>query len=235
MNRIGVLIAGSRRLVRAGYRMLLAVDGRIEVVGEAASGHHAAALAGRTQPEVVLLDLGLPGMEHCDGTARVVSHPFLADAAVMLMTPSISDERVLAGLRAGAAGVLVTSAQPAELREAVRMLSAGQAVLPVDVVDRLIDELPARSVGHHPRTDRLQALTGREREVVALVGKGLTNEEIAKHLVMSPATAKTHVHRAMTKLHAGHRAELVVLAYETGLVRIRTPTTSAGFRLLNVT
>jgi DNA-binding NarL/FixJ family response regulator len=234
MSRIGVLVAGGQALVRAGYRVLLQSDARVEVIGEAVTGDQAMALAGRAQPDVMLLDVGLPGVEHCDGIVRVVSHPFLVEVAVIIMTPSVTDERVFAALKAGAVGVLARDAEPDELRYAVRMLARGHAVIPVVVVDRLIDELPGRVWEQAPAAERLRELTGREREVVALVGKGLTNDEIAKHLVMSPATAKTHVCRAMTKLRARHRAELVVLAYETGLAPPPVPAGDPARRLVVV-
>lgn len=218
MKRVGVLVAGGQALLRAGYRVLIEVDARMEVIGEAETAEEAVALAGLTEPDVALLDLGLAGLEHCDGIMRLVSHPFLVEVAVVVMTPSATDERVSAALRAGAVGVLARDAQPAELRRAVRMLAAGHAVLPVAAIDRLIDELRACVREQASSAERLRELTDREREVVALVGRGLTNDEIASHLAMSPATAKTHVYRAMTKLRARHRAELAALAYETGLV-----------------
>lgn len=234
MSGIGVLVTGGQALVRAGYRILLKSDERVEVVWEAGTSEETVTLAGQTQPDVILLDVGLPGLEHCDGIARVVSHPFLVEAAVMVMTPSVTDERVFAALTAGAVGVLVRDAEPGELRYAVRMLARGHAVLPVALFDRLIDELPPRVRERAPAAEALRYLTGREREVVGLVGKGLTNDEIGEHLVISPATAKTHVSRAMTKLRARHRAELVVLAFETGLVLPPVPAIEPPRRLMVV-
>jgi DNA-binding NarL/FixJ family response regulator len=234
MSGIGVLVADGQALVRAGYRVLLKSDERVEVVGEAGSGEEAVTLAGQTQPDVILLDVGLPGLEHCDGIVRVVSHPFLVEAAVMVMTPSVADERVFAALTAGAVGVLVRDAEPGELRHAVRMLARGHAVLPVGLFDRLIDELPPRVRARAPGGEALRDLTGREREVVALVVKGLTNDEIAEHLVISPVTAKKHVSRAMSKLRARHRAELVVLAFQTGLVLPPVPAVGPPRRLMVV-
>jgi DNA-binding NarL/FixJ family response regulator len=235
MSGITVLVAGGQALVRAGYRILLKSDERVEVVGEAGSGEEAVTLAGQREPDVVLLDVGLPGLERCDGIVHVVSHPFLVEAAVMVMTPLVTDERVAAALKAGAVGVLARNAEPGELRHAVRMLASGHAVLPVGLFDRLIDELTLTVQKPAPATECLPGLTTREREVVTLVGKGLTNHEIATQLAMSPATAKTHVYRAMTKLRARHRAELVVLAYETGLVLPAGPPANSGPLLAPVT
>jgi DNA-binding NarL/FixJ family response regulator len=231
---IRVLIAGGQALLRAGYRVLIELDERIEVVGEAASAHHALALAAQTRPDVALLDLGLPGLERREDTGRIVSHPAFAQAAVMLMTPSESDPRLFTALRAGASGVLAKDAEPAELRRVVQVLACGEAVLPFTVVRDLIGELPPQRSEHKPIAEQLEELTEREREVVALVGRGFTNAEIAEQLVVSPATAKTHVSRAMTKLHARQRAELVVLAYETGLVLPSTSGTQPGRRLLAI-
>jgi DNA-binding NarL/FixJ family response regulator len=231
MSRVTVLVAGGQALVRAGYRVLLQSDARLEVIGEAVTDDQVVTLAGRTQPDVVLVDVGLLGLEHCEGIVRVLSHPFLVDVAVIIMTPSVTDERVFAALRAGAVGVLARDAEPGDLRYAVRMLARGHAVIPATAVDRLIDELPGRVWEQAPAAEGLRQLTRREREVVAMVAKGLTNDEIAKHLIMSPATAKTHVYRAMTKLRARHRAELVVLAYETGLATPPVPGVDSGRRL----
>jgi DNA-binding NarL/FixJ family response regulator len=231
---IGVMIAADHALLRAGYRVLLELDERIEVVGEADSGRHAMALAAQTRPDVVLLELGLPGLERPDETERIVLHPAFTEAAVMIMTRVESDERVFSALRAGALGVLATDAEPVELRRAVQMLACGRAVLPATVMRRLIGEIPAQRPGDKPLAEQLEELTEREREVVALAGKGLTNAQIADRLVVSPATAKTHVSRAMIKLRARHRAELVVLAYETGLVLPCTAVTQRGRRLLAI-
>ena len=218
--------------MRAGYRVLLELDERNEVVGEAASGRDAVAVAADTQPDVVLLDLALPDLEQSEETAGIVSHPALADAAVLLMTPSEGDERIFSGLGAGAAGVLAKNADPSELRRTVQVLACGAAVLPPAALRRLIGELPPQYSDRRALAHQLEELTEREREVVALVGKGLTNGEIATHLVISPATAKTHVYRAMTKLDARHRAELAVTAYETGLVVPRSGSRRSGRRLL---
>jgi DNA-binding NarL/FixJ family response regulator len=219
---IRVLIAAGQALVLASYRALLESDERIEVVAEAASGEQALALARNTTPDVALLDLELPGLNDLETIATVVSHPAFARVPVMLIAPHENDERVLSALRAGAVGVLAKDAGPAELIRAVQLLARGDALFPAGVVRRLLAELPSQSVQHRRLPDQLTELTEREREVVALVATGLSNGEIAAQLVISPATAKTHVSRAMIKLQARNRAQLVVLAYETGLVLART-------------
>jgi DNA-binding NarL/FixJ family response regulator len=218
---IRVLIAAGKALVRASYRALLDRDERIEVVAEAASGEQAIALATAAAPDVALLDLALPGLDDLQATAAVISDPAFARVAVMLIALRENDERVFTALRAGAVGVLSNDAEPAELIRSLRVLAGGQALLPAGAVRRLLAELPPPS-----RRTRLpielDELTDREREVVSLVGMGLSNDEIAAQLVISPATAKTHVSRAMIKLQARDRAQLVVIAYEAGLVLART-------------
>jgi DNA-binding NarL/FixJ family response regulator len=214
---IRVLVAAGHALVRAGYRAVLERDDRIEVVAEAASGLEALARAAATAPDVALLDLELPGLDDLQTTATIVSDPAFDGVAVMLITLSETDERVFSALRAGATGVLSNDAEPAELIRALRVLAEGQALLPAGAVRRLLAELPPRAQHSSPPTE-LDELTDREREVMALVGMGLSNDQIAAQLVISPATAKTHVSRAMIKLQARDRAQLVVLAYETGLV-----------------
>jgi DNA-binding NarL/FixJ family response regulator len=216
---VRVLIADAEALVRAGYRALLEREEKIVVVGEAATGAEAVEVAAGTGPDVVLLDLGMSGLDDREGTAGIVSHPALGGSAVMLMVSSRADVRVFEGLLAGAVGVLEKDACPQDLIEAVRGLARGQALLPAGAVRRLLRELPSRPLIGHAGLSRLEELTEREREVLALAAKGLSNEEIASQLVVSPKTAKTHVSRAMLKLGAHHRAQLVALAYETGLVR----------------
>jgi DNA-binding NarL/FixJ family response regulator len=211
-----VLTAG-QPLVRASYRALLERDERIEVVGEATSDQHAVALATDKAPDVALLDLGLPGLDDVGAPAAMLSHPGFSQVAVMLIADRENDERVLSTVRAGAVGVLSKDAEPAELVRAVRLLAGGNALLPAGVVRRLLAELPPSGQRGHPPD--LEVLTDRERQVVGLAATGLSNSEIAEMLVISPATAKTHVSRAMVKLHARDRSQLVVLAYEAGLVR----------------
>jgi DNA-binding NarL/FixJ family response regulator len=218
---IRVLTAAGQRLVRASYRALLERDERIEVVGEAASEHQAFVLAQDTTPDVALLDLGLPGLNDLATGTAIISHPAFDRVAVMLIADRANDERVLSAVRAGAVGVLSRDAEPAELIHAVRLLAGGDALLPVGVVRRLLAERPLSRQLRRGR-DQLDELTEREREVVALVATGLSNAEIAAQLVISPATAKTHVSHAMVKLHARDRAKLVVLAYEAGLMPART-------------
>jgi DNA-binding NarL/FixJ family response regulator len=229
---VRVLIADSEALVRAGYRALLERAERIVVVGEAGSGAEAVEVAAATGPDVVLLDLGLSALGDWEGTAGVVSHPALKGVAVMLMVSSRTDARVFEGLLAGAVGVLEKDAYPEDLIEAVRVLSRGQALLPVGAVRRLMRELPSRPLLSRAGGGELKDLTGREREVLALAAKGLSNDEIAARLVVSPKTAKTHVSHAMLKLGAHHRAQLVALAYETGLVRPGDPAHRSEDRLL---
>jgi DNA-binding NarL/FixJ family response regulator len=214
---IRVLVAAGHALVRAGYRAVLERDERIEVVAEASSGLEALARAAATAPDVALLDLELPGLDDLQATAAIVSDPAFAHVAVMLIALSESDERIFSALRAGATGVLSNDADPAELIRALRVVAEGQALLPAGAVRRLLTELPPPSHPSALAVD-LEELTDREREVMALVGMGLSNDQIAAQLVISPATAKTHVSRAMIKLQARDRAQLVVLAYETGLV-----------------
>ena len=212
---VRVLVADGQALVRAGFRALLEADARIRVAGEASTGEEAVALTARIRPDVVLLDAGLPG----DGCVEVTGRLFgESGAAVMLLTASERDERIFPALRAGASGLLLKDTEPAELVRAVHALAHGQALLSPGLTRRLISELASRPEPANPSSELLAELTAREREVVALVGHGLGNEEIAERLVVSPATAKTHVSRAMVKLHARDRAKLVVFAYETGLV-----------------
>ena len=220
---IRVVLAESQGLVRAGLRLLLEATERITVVGEAAGGEEAVALAHRLRPDVALVDAALPGMDSVDATRRISSE---SGVAVILLIRSQDDEHSLPALRAGAIGLLLKDTEPAELVRAVQTLARGDALVPPSLTRRLLAELASRPEPASPRLDLLDELTAREREVVALVGHGLGNEEIAERLVVSCATAKTHVSRAMVKLNAHDRAKLVVFAYETGLVRPRTDTSA---------
>jgi DNA-binding NarL/FixJ family response regulator len=221
---IYTLIAAGHELVRASYRAVLESDDLIEVIAEAANSQQALTLACDKSPDVALLDLALPGIDDPDATAVIVSQLAFARVAVMLIVPDENDDRVVSALRAGAVGVLARDAETNELIRAVKLLARGDALLPAGLVRRLLAELPPPSGQHEPLPEELDELTDREREVLALVGTGLNNGEIAARLVISPATAKTHVSRVMVKLRARDRAQLVVLAYETGLVLARART-----------
>lgn len=221
---VHMLIAAGHELVRASYRAVLESDELIEIIAEAADCQQAVALARGKSPDVALLDLALPGLDDPETTAVIISHPAFARVAVMLIVTHENDERVLSALRAGAVGVLARDAETSELIRAVKLLARGDALLPAGLVRTLLAELPPQSGQHAPLPEQLDELTDREREVLALVGMGLSNAEIAAQLVISPATAKTHVSRVMVKIRARDRAQLVVLAYETGLVLARART-----------
>ncbi|MFL5841622.1 MAG: response regulator [Thermoleophilaceae bacterium] len=213
-----VLVADGEALVRAGVRLVLEGDDRITVVGEAGTGEETVALVERVRPDVVLMDTRLPGLDSVETTWRIVSE---SGVAVMLLTAGESDERIFAALRAGASGLLPKDTEPTQLVQAIEAVAQGEALLSPGLTRLLIDEFAARAEPASPDPELVDELTAREREVVALVALGLSNGEIAERLVVSPATAKTHVSRAMVKLHAGDRAKLVVFAYEAGLVVAR--------------
>lgn len=215
---IDVLLADDQALVRAGFRVLLETEDDIRVVAEAANGRDAVALARSCGPTVVLMDIRMPVLDGLAATREIVASPDLSDVKVLILTTFETDEHVFEALRAGASGFLVKDTEPAELIQAVRVIAGGEALLSPGITRRLIAEFAAQPARRRQSPAELEELTAREREVMALVAKGLSNEEIAERLVVSPATAKTHVGRAMMKLHAHDRAQLVVLAYETGLV-----------------
>jgi DNA-binding NarL/FixJ family response regulator len=213
-----VLLADDQKLVRAGFRVLLERGDDIEVVGEAADGAEAVDLARTARPAVVLMDIRMPVMDGLEATRRIVSDQQLGGVRVVVLTTFELDEYVFEALRAGASGFLLKDIDPDDLRQAVRVVAAGEALLSPSVTRRLISEFVTRPAQPPSDPARLAALTEREREVLALVAGGLSNDEIGQRLFMSPATAKTHVSRAMTKLNARDRAQLVMVAYETGLV-----------------
>ena len=223
---IRVLVADDQTLVRAGFRALLDSEDGIEVVGEAVDGADAVAQARATRPDVVLMDIRMPKLDGLDATARIVADPNLSGTKVLVLTTFELDEYVFGALRAGASGFLLKDVDPVALIDAVRLVADGQGLLAPAVTRRLIEAFvaasPQRRAGRFaaaPTAERqLPELTPREREVLTLVGRGMTNHEIAEHLVLSPLTAKTHVSRLFPKLGARDRAQLVVLAYEAGLV-----------------
>src|SRR6478672_1852657 len=214
---IRVLIADDQELVRAGFRALLESEDDIQVVDEAADGAAALRLAAQHVPDVVLMDVRMPELDGIEATRRIAADPRLRDVRVVILTTYETDEYVFDGLRAGASGFLVKDTSPTELVRAVRLVADGQALLAPSVTRRLIAEVVSRRAPTRP-IPGIGELTVREREILGLVGYALSNDEIAERLTISPATAKTHVSRIMGKLEARDRAQLVVFAYESGLV-----------------
>jgi DNA-binding NarL/FixJ family response regulator len=218
MPPIRVLLADDQKLLRAGFRVLLERGDDIEVVGEAADGAEAVDAARTARPDVVLMDIRMPVLDGLEATRRIVADELLRGVRVVVLTTFELDEYVFEALRAGASGFLLKDIDPDDLRQAVRVVAGGEALLSPSVTRRLITEFASRPARPPSDPARLAALTEREREVLALVAGGLSNDEIGRRLFMSPATAKTHVSRAMAKLGARDRAQLVMVAYETGLV-----------------
>jgi len=215
---ITVLIVDDQALVRGGFRALLDAQDDIEVVGEADEGEVAIRLARKLTPDVILMDIRMPGVDGLEATKRITSDQQLRDTKVVILTTFDLDEYVFEALRTGASGFLVKNTEPAELIRGVRVVAGGDALLSPGVTRKLVAEFAQHAKEPHKDVS-LTALTEREREVMALVGEGLSNAEIAGRLFVSPATAKTHVSRTMVKLRVRDRAQLVVLAYESGLVR----------------
>jgi DNA-binding NarL/FixJ family response regulator len=215
---ISVLLADDQALVRGGFRALLDARSDIEVVGEAADGSAAVALTRSLRPDVVLMDIRMPGLDGLEATRQIAGDADLSATRIVILTTFELDEYLFDALRFGASGFLVKDTEPADLVKAVRVVAAGDSLLSPRLTRRLIAEFAARAKQPRPAS-QLDVLTERERQVLALVADGLSNDEIAGRLVMSPATARTHVSRAMTKLGARDRTQLAVLAYETGLVR----------------
>lgn len=215
---IEVVVADDQALVRAGFRSLLEAQDGIEVVGEADDGRAAVELAERLRPDIVLMDIRMPVLDGLEATRMITGRSGLEGVKVIILTTFELDEYVFDALRNGASGFLVKDTEPVELIRALRVVADGDALLSPGVTRRLIGEFAVRAKEPR-RTSALAALTERETEVLVLVGEGLTNEEIARRLVVSPATAKTHVSRTMIKMGARDRVQLVVFAYESGLVR----------------
>ncbi|GAA4934267.1 response regulator [Streptomyces coeruleoprunus] len=218
---IRVLLVDDQPLLRGAFRALLDGEDDIEVVAEAADGAQGVALAREHLPDVALVDVQMPVVDGIEATRRIAADPALAGVHVVILTNYGFDEYVFDALRAGAAGFLVKDIVPEDFLHAVRVAARGDALLAPSITRRLIDRYVAQPPGTGTHAG-LEGLTNREREAVALVAQGLSNDRIADRMVISPTTAKTHVNRAMTKLHARDRAQLVILAYESGLVTPRT-------------
>ncbi|MEU7000977.1 response regulator transcription factor [Nonomuraea sp. NPDC046570] len=214
---IRVLLADDQTLVRAGFRSILSDEDDLDVVGEAANGVDAVAKARDLRPDVVLMDIRMPELDGLEATRRIVTDPRLDTVRVIILTTFDLDDYVYGALKTGASGFLVKDTEPAELIHAVRVVARGDALIAPSITRRLIAEFAGRVKRPAPGPE-LNSLTDREREVLGLLAQGLSNDEIARTLVLSPATAKTHVSRIMTKLSARDRAQLVVLAYEAGMV-----------------
>ncbi|MGD9889675.1 MAG: response regulator [Dehalococcoidia bacterium] len=215
---IRVVIADDQALVRAGFHVLLDSAPDIEVAGEAANGAEAVELARTHRPDVVLMDVRMPVMDGIEATRRIARAEETSGVHILILTTFDLDDYVYEALRAGASGFLLKDTDPPELLEAVRVVARGDALLAPGVTRRLIAEFAKRPDPRRAGHDDLSALTEREREVLVLIARGMNNDEIAESLVVSPATAKTHVSRVMGKLDARDRAQLVVIAYESGLV-----------------
>jgi DNA-binding NarL/FixJ family response regulator len=220
---IRVVLADDQPLVRAGFAMILDAEDDLMVVGEADDGAAAVGLATQTRPDVVLMDIRMPGVDGLAATRQIAQDETLAQVKILVVTTFELDEYVFEALRCGASGFLVKHTQPGDLVRAVREVACGEALLSPSVTRRLIAEFTSRPVRPALTPPSMGVLTEREREVVALAALGLTNEEIAAELVLSPATARTHVSRSMVKLQARDRAQLVVFAYQSGLVSPAAP------------
>jgi DNA-binding NarL/FixJ family response regulator len=216
---ISVAVVDDQPLIRTGLRTLLEHAADMEIVGEADDGEKAVALARRHRPDVVLMDIRMPLVDGIEATRRISADPDLGSVRVLMLTTFDLDDYVYAAIRAGASGFMLKDARPEDILSAIRVVAAGDALLAPSVTRRLIEELATRPADTPSPPAELGALTEREREVLALIGRGLSNTEIGERLYVSPATAKTHVSHIMTKLYARDRAQLVVLAYESGLVR----------------
>jgi DNA-binding NarL/FixJ family response regulator len=213
---IRVLVVDDQALVRGGFRVLIDSDVDLEVVGEAANGIEAVAAARRERPDVVLMDIRMPEMDGLEATRQILADDRLTSTKVLVLTTFDLDEYVFDALRAGASGFLLKDTAPADLLAAVKVVAEGEGLLAPSITRKVIAQFATRPAATNPAV--LEMLTEREREVMALIGRGLSNAELAETLYVSVATAKTHVSRIMAKLGARDRAQVVVLAYETGLV-----------------
>ena len=218
MNMIRVGLADDQELVRSGFAALLDAEDDITVVGSAADGESAVRLAVREKPDVLLMDIRMPVLDGIEATRRIAAQPSLDGVHVVILTTFELDEYIFNGLRAGAAGFLVKDTEAAELLRAVRVVAAGESLMSPTVTRRLIAEFAARTADPRP-VPGIGELTAREREVLTLIAAGMSNTEIARRIFVSQSTVKTHAARAMMKLRARDRAQLVVLAYEAGLAR----------------
>lgn len=218
---IKVLLADDEGLVRSGFKVLLDLEDDITVVGEATTGAEAIERARATRPDVILMDIRMPHLDGIQATNRIIKTPGLEKVRILILTTYDTDANVFEALQAGASGFLLKDAGPAELLQAIRVVAAGEALLAPRITRRLIAQVTAQRSAAQDGENRLAVLTEREREVLALVGLGLSNDEIGVELGLSPATARTHVSHAMVKLGARDRAQLVVIAYQTGLVSPR--------------
>lgn len=225
---IRVLLVDDQTVVRAGFRTLLQLDGDLEVVGEAATGREAIDLARRRRPDIVLMDIRMPDLDGIEATRTITTDPHLTNVRVIVLTTFEIDDYVFGALQAGASGFLLKDLDADELHAAVRTVAAGQGLLDPAVTRRVIDEFTQRHTPGPIAPERLEGLTDREREAMRLAAAGLSNDEIATELIISPLTAKTHLNRAMTKLGARDRAQLVIAAYETGLARVGDRPRPAG-------
>jgi DNA-binding NarL/FixJ family response regulator len=214
---IKIVVVDDQTLVRSGLRALLANSDDLEVVGEAIDGRDAIAVVTRTRPDVVLMDVRMPGVDGIAATRKIIADPRLAAVAIIMLTTFDDDDQIFAAIRAGASGYLLKDAEPDDLRQAIRVVAAGDALLSASVTRKVMEGIVSGPVGVADRA-RLKELTDREHQVLAGVGRGLSNDEIAAEIHISPATARTYVSRMLTKLGARDRAQLVVIAYETGLV-----------------
>ncbi|WP_203828412.1 response regulator [Actinoplanes palleronii] len=219
---IRVLIADDQALLRGSFHVLVDSSDDCRTVGEAGTGAEAVRLAGETKPDVVLMDIRMPELDGIEATRQICGDPALAEVRVLILSTFGLDEYVYAALRAGASGFLVKDTPPAELLRGIRVVAGGEALLSPSVTQRLIAEFARRPQPERPIPRRLDGVTDREREVLTLVGRGMSNSEIAAHLALSLATVKTHVGRILAKLDVRDRAQLVIVAYETGLVTVGT-------------